>query len=539
MATSLLNVGASGLQAAYAAMNTVSHNVANVNTPGYSRQETVQTTMPGMYTGGGFIGRGVALESVRRAYDSQVTNQLALAQSQSSESSTHAALMTSVDSLFSTDSSGLGAVLDAFTSAVTQASSRPADSASRATVLATANQLAARLNGISGQLDTLGQNADLAIRASVSDINGLTQRIGQLNDAIAAATATGQTPNDLLDQRDSLINDLNAKVGVTTMTQSDGSMNVFLSAGPALVLGDTVSKLSIAPDPTVPGRQLVGVTNGPNVVTMNASNLSGGELAGNIKFREVSLVNAQNNLGRLSVALASAYNQVHQAGTDLNGATGNPLFTTGAPLSYATSTNTGTGAVSIAIANASALQASDYRIDYNGTNYTITRSSDGTKTTAASFPIAIDGLTLTMAGAPAAGDSFTLQPVRGAAGGFKVAVTTTNGLAFGQSTNAGDNTNALALADIPNRSVLGTQTISQALGETAALIGTETSGLKLTDSLNTKLLTQAQASQSSVSGVNLDEEAANLMRYQQAYQASAKVMSAAQTIFDTLLSLGK
>jgi flagellar hook-associated protein 1 len=540
---SLLGVGASGLAAAYAAINSTSNNIANVNTPGYSRQNTVQTTMPGQFSGGGFVGRGVAVESIRRAFDAQVNGQVQFTQAQSSEAATQSGLMRAVDKLFAADDVGVGNALDNFFSSLTQASSRPGDMASRAAVISSGQQLASRLNQASSQLDEQGRNVDLSIRATLTQINSLAQKIGRLNDAISLAQGSGQTPNDLLDQRDEVLRQLNTQVGVSTLEQSDGSLNVFLSSGAALVVGNTPATMTISFDPADPQKQLVGLSSTNAGVASNlqltAASLNGGALAGQMKFRDINLVDAKNELGRLANAVVNTFNAVHAAGTNMNGTSGQPLFTLPAPVAFPSSLNTGSGAVSVSIATASSLQPSDYRIDYDGSQYTITRLQDGTKSTAASMPVTLDGIAITLTGTPAAGDSFQLQPVRNAAAGIKLAFTDPRALAFGLSNASGDNRNALALAAVAEQATLGGLTFSQAFGEISAKVGTTTQGLEISASIADKLLTQARSEQSSVSGVNLDEEAAKLIRYQQAYQASAKVIATAQTLFQTLLDMGR
>lgn len=540
---SLLGVGSSGLAAAYAAINATSNNIANVNTPGYSRQNVVQTTMPGQFSSGGFFGRGVTIESVRRAFDAQVNGQVQFSEAQSAEAATQSRLMRAVDELFATDDVGMGNALDNFFSSMTQASSRPSDIASRAAVISSGLELASRLNQASSQLDEQGRNVDLGIRATVVQINSLAQKIGRLNDAISLARGSGQTPNDLLDQRDEVVRQLNTQVGVSTLEQSDGSLNVFVSSGAALVVGNTPASMSISFDPTDPQKQLVGLSSANGATTINlqlsATSLNGGALAGQMKFRDINLVDAKNELGRLATAIASTFNAIHAAGTNMNGAAGQALFTLPAPVAMPSALNTGTGAISVSVAAASGLKPSDYRIDYNGSQYTITRLQDGTKSTTAALPVTLDGIAITLTGTPAAGDSFQLQPVRNAAAGIKLAFSDPRTLAFGLSNASGDNRNALALAAVAEQVTLGGLTFSQALGEISAKVGATARGLETSASIADKLLTQARSEQSSVSGVNLDEEAAKLIRYQQAYQASAKVIATAQTLFQTLIDMGR
>jgi flagellar hook-associated protein 1 FlgK len=271
--------------------------------------------------------------------------------------------------------------------------------------------------------------------------------------------------------------------------------------------------------------------------------LVGGKLGGLIEFRSKSLEPAQNALGRIAIGLASTFNAQHQAGFDLNGVAGSAFFDVPSPAVGANGNNSGTAAINASISNAGALTTSDYRLQYDGANYTVTRLSDNTSTTFASFPQTIDGIDLDLAsGTAAAGDSFLIRPTVNGASGLRVAITDPAAIAAAAQAGAvGDNRNALSLAALQtaNTQANGTTSYQGAYSQLVSQVGNKTRELEATSSAAGKLLSEATLALQNESGVNLDEEATNLLRYQQAYQAAAKVMQIASQMFDMLLTLGR
>jgi flagellar hook-associated protein 1 FlgK len=396
---------------------------------------------------------------------------------------------------------------------------------------------------MAGRLDEIGQGLNGQIQSSVTDINTYGAQIAQLNDAIGKAQlASGQPPNDLLDQRDRLLSDLNKQIKVTVVPQGT-DYNVFIGNGQPLVVGVSAYSLTNVASPTNPAKIEVAyrAANG-NVVSLAESALSGGELGGLLEFRSKSLEPAQNALGRGAIGLASTFNTQHQAGFDLGGVAGGNFFTVAAPVVGANGNNTGTAVLTASISNPNALTTSDYQLQFDGTNYTVTRLSDNTSSTFAALPQTIDGVILNLTAGAAAGDSFLIRPTVAGASGFGVAITDPAKIAAAAQTGAvGDNRNALLLGALQTANTLGNGTVSYqgAYSQFVSQIGNKTHELDVTRSAAGSLLAEATNALQNESGVNLDEEAANLMRYQQAYQAAGKVMQIASQLFDVLLSIGR
>ncbi len=644
----LLNLGTRALLANQAALATAGHNIANVNTVGYNRQSVVLEATAGQFTGGGYIGKGVDIVTVQRTYNQFLTRQSALTQAIQAGDTARSDKLTQLQDIFQTGKAGLGAAVNDMLNAFSDVSSAPTDLTARNVVLTRANELASRFRSTSNQLEEIQSGLTQQLQQQVDNINSLTGRIAALNDQIARASGTGQAPNDLLDQRDQLINDLNKSAQTTTTTAGDGTLSVFIG-NQAVVLSSTASKIKLAPDEYgVPNRQLaVQLGSGSNVVDENA--LGGGEVAGLLRFQNNDLVEAGNLLGRMSLAITTQVNNQHKLGLDLDGQQGGNLFT---PQTLAQGKphplNTGTATVDVTVKDATKMVASNYELRMTGAGTgSIVRLSDGQVTPVTSVPVDIDGLTFTVSAGAATGDIFLIQPYAGAAatmdtaissprdlaaasviepqistankgnlavvglkalptgfvmppaGGVTMSFTTTPpptvSASFTLTGNTGaptDATTGAALAGPPYAYTTGqtitidgwqlklqgtpvtgdsikVQDATPANGGTGyfnlnagnsdalmglrdiatfdgaklsdgyagliAQIGVRTQSAQYAASVSQAIAANSESARTAVSGVNLDEEAAKLIQYQQAYQASSKMIQIAQNIFDTLI----
>ncbi len=495
----------------------------------------------GQGTGAGFIGQGVNAVRTERIYDQFLGAQVCSSTSAFSEINTFRSLATQVDNFIADPNSNISSSLQDFFNAVNEVADDPGSTPARRVLLGNANTLADRFATANNRLTDLGLQVNRNIRSVVSEINSLSGSIARINEDIVIATGLsgGAPPNDLLDQRDQLLTQLSGKVDVTTAEQDDGSLSVFIGNGQTLVLGTNAATLATQRSGLDPERlEILYTTNSSSVVI--TQNLSGGELSGNLKFSEEILEPTKKGLGRVALGLANDINSIHAIGFDLDGNTQQLFFN----LPYVTviddSGNIGTIAVAFDDVNQVAL--SDYSLRFDGTNYTVTRLSDNTEVYNDTVSIfVIDGLTVDATGA-VANDSFLIRPTHNIAGEISVVITDTNQIAASQSNtitgSVGDNRNALALAALEtNRNLLnGTATFQEAFGNVVADVGTLTRAADINSQAQEGLLIQARQAQQTVSGVNLDEEAANLVRFQQAYQASAQLVSVANVIFDSLLS---
>lgn len=537
MSTSLLSIAKSGLDAASLGLATTNHNISNVNTAGYSRQQIIQAAATANSNGSGYVGSGVQVTSIKRVAEDYLTQQVQVATADDAASTAAVGYLNQISDNLTSDSSSLSSSLDSFFSSLQTLSATPSDATARQSAISAAQSLVNRFNTLDGQLTSMSSEIGQRLQSSATQINSYAQQISKLNDQIALQQNSGNTPNDLLDQRDQLITDLSSLTRVSTVAQSDGRVNVFLASGDALVLGNQANKLVVQADASDPERfsmAVQGESTGGVARTIQSSVDLGGTIGG-LMTAQTSIADTRNQLGRIAVAFADAINQQQANGVDLNGTQGADLFSIGSPKSFALSGST--GAISVSYADTTALTGSDYKLDFDGTQYTLTRRSDGTATTYTSLPQTVDGLTISATTAPAAGDSFIIQPTREAASGISMATTNGDKIAAGTTNASGDNTNINAMAALVSANLVNGKTLGDANGTLMGQIGNAASAMQTEASTNSTLLQQATTQQQSVSGVNLDEEAANLLKYQQAYQAAAKAMSIANEVFQSILDI--
>jgi len=651
MGSNILSIGKSALNAAQAGLSTAGHNIANAATPGYNRQVVIQGAANAQNLGFGFMGQGVEVATISRVYNEFLNNQVVASQTAKSALDTYYAQISRIDNLLADTAAGLSPGLQGFFKKVQDLTANPNAFASRQAVLSGAQTLAARFQSLDSQLNASREDVNSQITASVTSINAYARQIAQLNDAIQKASATGSPPNDLMDQRDQVIADLNKEVKATVVKQDGNSYGVSIGNGQPLVLGTQAFSLATMSAPDDAGRLQVGYLNSNgSTASLPESTLAGGRLGGLFEYRSQTLDVAQNALGRVAIGLAADFNAQHMQGIDQNGASGQAFFGVGQPLVSASTRNLGdaTMAASLDLTQTKNLTTSNYRVLYDGTDYKLTRLSDGVDL--GNLPQSRDGVIFNLpSGTASKGDSFLIKPTASGAQGFTVLVSDTaqiaaagtpaasvvasagsnnagtasiqlqaplpaaysgtelqfaysaapapslsitppdpavtvsvtipgpppvtstypsdgpvpytdgatieiHGVTFtmngvpadgdtfnlGKNKSGGDSSNALKLGELQTKNTLagGTASYQGAYSQLVSMIGNKTHELDVNRTAEANQLAAARQAQQSESGVNLDEEAANIMRYQQAYQAAAKVMQTASTMFDTLLSLG-
>ncbi len=423
----LSSIGISALTAAQTGLLTTEHNIANASTPGYNRQQIVQAANTPLLTGSGFIGQGVNVSTVTRLYNDFLNTQLLQQQAQSSQLSTYYTQIQQINNVIADPTAGISPSLQNFFSAVSGVANDPSSAAARQTMLSSAQSLTSSFQSLNQLFNSMNTSVNGQIGSSVNNINSYAQQIAAINQNITVASAggSGQPPNDLLDQRDQLISQLNQEIKATVIKQTDGSYNVYIGSGQALVVGNQAFALQTVTSPSDPTKVNVSYNARGTSIPMQQSSLQGGNLGGLLAFRDQSLTTTQNALGQLATGLAATLNAQNSLGQDLNGAMGGTFFNMGAPVVISNSNNAGSAMVSASIANATALTGSDYTLTYNSANaqpYTLTRLSDNKVTTYASLPQTVDGLTLSVSGTPSNGDSFLIRPTVNGAQGISVAI---------------------------------------------------------------------------------------------------------------------
>ena len=438
---SLLNIGMSGLSASHASLVTTGNNISNVDTVGYSRQQTVQGTKGSIQYGNVFIGTGTTLADVRRVYNSYLDAQLQTSTSLNSDAQAYLGQATQVDKLLSDSGTGVTKSLQAFFSSLQTLAGNSNDNAARQALLTNAQGLSSRFNAISGQLKQQGSYINDQLGSMADQVNKLASTVAAYNKKISEVSGSGGTPNELLDQRNETIRQLNELVG-TQVTETEGRMDIYLGSGQPLVVGDTVNKLRVAADPADPTRSsIIMDRNGSSIDITNV--MSGGEMGGLLRYRNEVLTPAVNGLGRIAMVVADQVNKQLGQGLDQNGNFGAALFNNINSLKAISersianaNNNPASGNLNVTIKDTSKLAASDYQVTITATGYNVRRLSDNSDMGNFAFatpPVAdpvIDGFSLSInSGTVAVGDSFKITPTRGSAADMTTVMTDTKTLA--------------------------------------------------------------------------------------------------------------
>ncbi|CUA86159.1 flagellar hook-associated protein FlgK [Gulbenkiania indica] len=609
MGTGIFGIGLSGLNAARASLETTSHNISNVNTPGYHRQQNTQASRFPFQEGFGFVGRGVDTTSVSRVYDRFLERQMSVATSQNSYYSTQEALVSQVDNVVANQNTGLAPSLQEFFRGLQTLSANPTSLPARQSVLNLSQSLAGRIQSLNSRFEELRQQANGQVGSTVENINANAAQIADLNKQIQALNADSiRVPNDLLDKRDQLVLDLNKLVDASVVQQSDGTYNVFIGNGQALVASTNYNKLQAVPNADDPEQMDVAYSFQGSIIQIPNNLITGGQLGAVLSFRADSLNRAQADLGRLAISIADTVNRQHALGRDgdnLQG--GNEFFK---DLNVYLDGGLTTSGMMVDLDNASPERqlkqlrqaASEFAVRISAPEKIAVGSSlksqpdDPTQSkayfssvwqvanarpeTVAPFagPIQLtyDAANQTFTG-PA---GFTVTPSKDMAGGYRVTSGATPPLVLefkleGTPANAqtftidvrgtgktspdaalSDNANMLAMVKLQSANTMaGTPSggndyvpadnaspsanFQSFYGQLVSYIGVTANSVKTSADTQAAMLKEVTLARESFSGVNLDEEAANLLRYQQAYQASSKVIQIAQSIFSDLLQLGR
>ena len=621
----MLGTGLSSLRALQRALDTTAHNIANVSTPGFSRQTVEFQTRKPSVVGASWIGNGVDVSKVRRIYDQFLTAQARDSSGSLARLDAFATQAERLDNMLGDTTNGLSTSLQSYTDALSEVSSTPSSNSARQVLLSQGRALAQRLQDYDQRLREMSTDIDTRFAGEAQEVTLLAQGIARLNGEITIGTQnTGQPPNDLLDERDRLIDQIASKVSVTTVSEGD-SVNVFIGNGQPLVLGTTASEITTVTDPLDQERTQFALKTTTGTVDISRA-VSGGTLGGLLDWRREMLEPARNELGRISLAIANQVNAQHREGMDLNGALGGDFFNVGGVGITNVATNTGTAVLTATRTNIGAITGGDYILAKTATGFALRRQDNGTAVTftgtgTIADPILADGLSIVVGAGSVTGDQYNIHPTRDAVRGFAVAITdptriaaaapirgaattgnsgsgaitpgevlnaadaqllTTANIVFTSPTQytinggpvqtyaagsnidangwrvqisgapatgdtftvrsnagaTGDNRNVLALADALGAGVLqgGTVSVAHAVERLSADVGLQTRTAQVNRDAEAAVNADDLDARDSVSGVNLDEEAAAMLRYQQAYQAAAQIIATASNLFDSLLN---
>ena len=643
---SLINIGTRALQANQLALQVTGNNIANVNTPGYSRQNVVMQNLPGQFTGSGFVGKGVDVKTIERKLDEYLNRQSNVATSNFSLDKTRSEKFKQLENIFERGPNGLGAAVSDMMNAFADVAASPTDLTARSVALTRVDEASSRFVAASNRIGDLQRSIELEAENKVDLVNNLAKNIADINLQISRTNGIGQPPNDLLDRRDQMVREMNQYVKTTSILASDGTLGVFLANSQPLVLNSNVAKLSLEEDSygDKTQKKLV-ITRNNTKFTLEENSLGGGELAGLLRFQNSDMSEARNLLGRMAVTITTELNNQHKLGLDLDGNVGTDLlkpisFTGENILSPSDGTNTPGLQLGISVKNAANLVPSDYLVSFD-TDSTgkVIRQSDGKSfafpTSGATSPLIaeVDGLSFSITSSgvtPAQGDRFLIKPFSTASSGMgslfstpralavaspvvgamgtsnkgslqqtslkaltndpgvmaPVTISFTSATTFTRSDMAGtfayspgsaiksndwevvlqgapqngdtfsiyditdsnsiktdfkfNSGNASAMMNLRDKALFDNATMTDGYASLISQVGVRAQSASYTAEVSSNISQNLETARSGVSGVNLDEEAAKLLQFQQAYQASSKMIQISQTLFDNLMqSVGR
>lgn len=534
----LFDIGTSALIANQTALGVTSNNIANVNTPGYSRQDIILDVATPVQVQGGYLGRGVAVAGIKRNYDRFIEAQL-LGQHQAyGRSYALDQTLSEVEQVFNdADGLGLATPLSEFFNAWNEVATNPEGTTQRQALFQKAQSLSVAAQGMEQSiLDTMSNTND-AVKDAAATINDLAERIAALNGKIVQTEAgtNTQNANELRTERDQAVSQLSDMVDFSTYEDANGALTVTVGMR-ALVSGETANQLSATMNQDG-GMDLI--LNGINIT----QDVHGGQIGGYLAVRSEIESGALTGLRKLMASLTKEVNLLHQSGFGLDGSTGNDFFN---PLQLTTKDFSAGANITASITDLAQITLDEYDIRFDaGGNYLVTSKQTGALVASGAYvsgnPVTVNGITFTITGAVSVADRFTISPLESATSNMGLAISDPRQVAAASvpAELPGNNVNALAIANMADTAVanLGNTTFSSFYQGVVGSVGTMSKAASDSVTFENNLLSELTDQRDSVSGVSLDEEAANLLKYQRSYEAGAKMIKVADELLQTVLNL--
>lgn len=534
----LFDIAKSAIFASQTALTVTSHNIANINTPGFNRREAIFAVSGPVALSGNLLGSGVTISGIRRHYDQFIQTQLWGQYQNYGSSSALNQTLSQIEQIFNEAKNiGLAVPLTDFFNAWQEVATNPEGFVQRSVLLQKANSLvlvAKQMElGITENLESINDTIDnIAER-----VNAIGSEIAAINGKIVQVEAGSQveSAHDLRDQRDMLLNELATLVDFSSYEDENGSMTVMVGMR-NLVSAETSNSLSTSTN-----------EEGDKDLYLDGINITGnikkGQLGGLISVRDTIRTSSLNGLQRLIASLIQEINMLHGAGYGLDGTTGNDFFN---PLQLSTRDSSSGADITATITDPSLLTLDEYTVQFDTSgNYLVYNKQTGTLVTSGAYvsgtPIHIDGMEIVITGPVTSADRFTVSPLTDVIKNFEVAITDQQKIAAASSNTAlpGDNSNALLIAQLSQNAIanLGGATLFSYYGGLVSTIGSMSRAASDSLTFDGNLLSELNNRRESLSGVSLDEEAANLIRFQRSFQAGAKMIQITDELLQTLLNL--
>ena len=482
----ILSIGNTGLHASKKSLETTGHNIANVNTEGYSRQRVLQKAISPLRSDDVIQGVGVEVTNVKRAHSPHIQKNLMRYTSEHKFYETRSEEMSRVESIFNEiDGDGLNQVLNKFYNSFRELSAQPENETIRSVVRDSATIVVKDFHRIQETLNRLSADLDNRIVTQVEDINSSLKKVAKLNSQIAFLEKANGETGDLRDQRDMVLGKLSRYLKIKTYQDNRGNFIVSAKGAGTLVEGQITQELStgsISKQDSSDGRDgsiEIFLKNRPSQKITKF--FEGGETSSLIKVRNQDIKNLRKTIDQIAFDFANTVNAVHRNG-------------------YANR---------------------QVEIDSNGQAVALDRKGPTT---------GINFFKITSTPENAALSLDLSDEVKNDLSNIVTAL---------EPNSPGDNRIAVGISKLQHEKFMegGTATIEEHFLKSIGRIGIEVGKARLDAEQADGILSQAKDLRERLSGVNLDEETANLIRFQQAYQASAKVMQTADDMFKTVLNI--
>ena len=537
-----LNIAAQGLHIAQLGLQVTGQNVANVNTEGYKRQVLEQSNV---------VTGGVTVKAIARQLEPYAERRLLSATSNNSSSALKAQAYADLEDLVNdTSNKGLSNSLSTFFNSLQDLADDPSGSAERTSVVANAESMSSIFSYLSSQFKDLADGKNAVITDSITKVNELVDQIADINRRINYQSTNTLGVNEMRNTRDECVRELAELVPVTVMQDENGGYQVYLTGSMPLVAGTIAYHLSTESN-TTDTTQLDVIWNTESGIQADVTNkMTSGTIGGALEA-QATIKDQMDSLDKIASEFVLTFNAQHRAGTGLDGSTGVDFFSSLPVYSELGKDNAGSGSISGGtIVDETVLTLHNYEIQFPvaGT-YQVVDTNTGATVTSGAYTsgsaITFDGIQVTLSDTgipPAAGDVFTVNTVTGAAASMGVSSAikaSTDAIAAGYTSATGDNQNALLLAAMQNTLSFdgNNKTIPEQYSTLLVKIGTLASSATTQATTDSNVLTQTETVISSVSGVSTDEEATNIILYQRAYQACAKVVSVTDEMMQSLINM--
>ncbi|MFW2330781.1 MAG: flagellar hook-associated protein FlgK [Nitrospinota bacterium] len=553
-----LNIAKTSMMASQMGLAVSSHNVANANSPNFSRQGvTLEASDPVSYNGlNGMIGTGVKTGAVIRYYNSFLETERNSNISDTSYYEQRTDYLSRVESVFNESShDGLSSMINSFFSNIQEIANDPGSIPKRTSLIYDAKQLGTFFKQSSQSLQDKRMSLNSSINSSIEKINQITDGIVKLNKIISETEAKNVTANDLRDQREKLLRDLSSYTKITTVEDSSNNeVTVYLSTGRPLVIGESQFELKTRANSNDPLSSSIILVEPSGDEVDITSEITSGSVGASLELRDYDIKNQLDALNILAATVAQDVNNLHQQGYGLDGSTGLDFFNPPTPSSYADSNNEGMAQISLSLHGPDKLIMNKLEIVYDGATYSLNDTTlDKSILTAVPLSDVVDhleerGITVGITGTKVAGDRFIIDISNNAASSFSVTdklLADSSKFAAGLTTGDGNGENATRLAKLDSKATMlkdsttgeAQLTYSEYYDSLVARIGMETEGAELNYKQQESIAANIEAQHQQISGVSLDEEMIDVIKFQTAYQMSAKIIDTVTEMLDELMSI--